>query len=225
MVVLNVLGLCYINYKEGEVGSEAAICVGISSLMVGTIVFMTIRASREGYNECIQIQFIEKQSLFSSFRVIFLELLLVCACNTDWVMRYNNSPGNIIWGYMFLSTNWGMVPGLSTLFRLIGWLELIICAVSFIMNMLPNCLGIPSYYRRALRYWWISCLLVMLIVEIASFCIYMAYDFDSRENSHGANRMLQIFLSCNLVDMLFWEWGYLVVTYSRPIEQEEAELY
>lgn len=180
MVILNVVGLCYINYKEGEVGSEAAICVAVSGLMVGAIVVMTWRASHNSYEECIQIQFIEKQALFSSFRVIFMEMMLVFACNTDWVMRYNNSPGNIIWGYMFLTTNWGMVPGLSTLFRLIGWLEIVICAVSFLMNMLPHCVGIPSYYRKALRYWWMSCLVVMLVVEVASFFIYMAYDFDSR---------------------------------------------
>jgi hypothetical protein len=147
-------------------------------------------------------------------------LLLMFACNTDWVQRYNNSPGNIIWGYMFLTTNWGMVPGLSTLFRVIGYLELFICAVSFLMNMLPSCVGVPAYYRKALRVWWILCIVTMIIVEVVSCLMYMTYDFDMHRDRLGANRMMQIFMSCNLVDMLFWEWGYLVVTYSRPDEED-----
>lgn len=223
MLVLNVAGLCYINYKEGEVGSEAAVCVAVSSLMVGVIVVLTWRIAHAGYHECIQLHYVEKQTLFSSFRVIFLELLLVFACNVDWVMRYNNSPGNVIWGYMFLTTNWGMVPGLSALFRAVGSLELLVCAVSFLMNLLPMCVGISGGYRRALRWWWLGCLVGMLVVEVACFCVYLGYDFGDRPESAGANRMMQIFLSCNLVDMLFWEWGYLVVTYSRPLEEAQAK--
>jgi hypothetical protein len=49
MLILNVVGLCYINYKEGEVGVEAAMCIGISSVMVCVIVFMTYRTMQQTY--------------------------------------------------------------------------------------------------------------------------------------------------------------------------------
>lgn len=129
-----------------------------------TIVLLTLRTMESTDNECIQITFIEKQALFSSFRVMFMELILVFACNPYWVQRYNNSPGNIIWGYMFLTGNWGMVPRLSILFRVIGFLELLICMVSFVMNMLPFWIGIPTKYRKALRRWWLFCIIIMSIV-------------------------------------------------------------
>lgn len=188
----------------------------ISSITTIVIVLMTLRTMKRTYNECIQIHFIEKQALFSSFRVIFMELILVFACNPYWVERYNNSPGNIIWGYMFLTENWVMVPKLNILFKIIGFLELFICIFSFVMNMLPFWIGIPTKYRKALKIWWQTCIGTMSIVEIVTFIIFMVYDFGNTSAELGANRMMQIFLSCNLVDLLFWLWGYLVITYSTP---------
>jgi hypothetical protein len=143
-----------------------------------------------------------------------MELLLVFACNHNWVERYNNSPGNVIWGYMFLTENWG--TKLSVLFRVLGVLELVICVVSFLMNMLPFWIGIPGRYRKALGRWWQLCITMMAVSGLVGFVVFMVYDFGATSADVGANRMMQIFLSCNLVDLLFWLWGYSVITYSTP---------
>ena len=56
----------------------------------------------------------------------------------------------------------------------------------------------------------------MAVLEVVTLGMYFYHDFGDTLVEVAANRMMQIFLSCNLTDLLFWLWGYLVVTYSVP---------
>ncbi len=136
-----------------------------------------------------------------------MEVLLVFACNAYWVQRYNNSPGNIIWGYMFLTFDWGHFTLLKILFRVIAVLEVFVSFGSFVLNILLFCIPLSSNYRKAVKYWWISCMAAMAVLEVVTLGMYFYHDFGDTVLEVAANSMMQIFLSCNLTDLLFWLWG------------------
>jgi hypothetical protein len=160
----------------------------------------------------MQIILLEKWSVFSSLVVLLLTILIL-TCGLFWIQRYTNCPGSIIWAYMFLTIGWDNVGTTKTLLLAIGVAYLFISVVTFIMNTISLCGGTTTTKRKLLKYWWVFAIFFMVVFELIAFAGYLTGTFDGNFYKVGANRLLQLFLVCNFIDILFWLWGVMVLQY------------
>jgi hypothetical protein len=97
----------------------------------------------------------------SSFRTIFIGLL-VLFFNLFWVQRYTNSPGNIMWAYMFLTINWDNMPAFKQIGLSIGIAYLMISLITLMIHIAAALNGMSSTMKKMIKYWWVFAIIAMM---------------------------------------------------------------
>jgi hypothetical protein len=89
-----------------------------------------------------------------------------------------------------------------------------ISIVSFIVNLVA-CWGISTKIKKIVVVEWIFSIILMLSAE--AFAIYVYLQSAKAENfiDNVALKVLQTFIGVNLLDLLFWLWGYLTLEYEN----------
>ena len=88
-----------------------------------------------------------------------------------WVQRYTNSPGNIVWIFMFFGFGWN--SAYNTMMIFIGVLALLVSVASIAINAFAATTGITSSVKRAITVTWTAGMVVMLINEVLAIATYM----------------------------------------------------
>lgn len=116
---------------------------------------------------------------------------------------------------MFLTIGWQQVGSTKVILYIIGLSYLFISLVTFIMNSLSVCGGTTTGKRKSLKCWWIFAIVLMFVLQLVALAGYLTGTFNGSFYSTGANRLLQMFLVGNFIDILFWLWGLLALQYEN----------
>lgn len=90
--------------------------------------------------------------------IVILNLLILFA-NFFWIQRYTNSPGNIVWVFMFFGADWN--HAYKSALIILGVASLAICLVTLTINIVAGLYGITSGVKKGVVGCWAVCLIVM----------------------------------------------------------------
>ena len=88
-----------------------------------------------------------------------------------WVQRFSNSPGNVVWIFMFFLFGWN--PNYKTLMLIIGILVILVSAITLGVNIVAGVMGISSGIKKALMACWGVGMIIMLINEVIAIAAYI----------------------------------------------------
>jgi hypothetical protein len=162
----------------------------------------------------MQVILLQKWAIFTSVVMMFIALLIL-VCSLYWVQRYTNTPGNIAWAYMFLTISWSTLSPVRNFMLGIGFAYLIISVITFLVNVNSLCGGTTTTSKRYLKCWWIFVIVLMIVFEVVALIGYLAGTSSGQFYEVAANRLLQMFLVGNFIDLLFWLWGLLALQYEN----------
>ena len=137
-----------------------------------------------------------------TYRFIVIDILLTLVIAAlilfgpfFWVQRYTNSPGNIVWVFMFFGFSWNGAYGTMMIF--IGILALLVSLASILVNAIAGFTGITSSMKKAVTITWTAGMVVMLINEVLAIATYMQ---NSKYNGFidlEAKKLLLLFVIIN----------------------------
>lgn len=214
LIVLNLLALCYIHCRSKFARSEFFITYAINMIFAVVAIVLSIVTITQAPVEQAQNILLQKWSIFTSILLILLTLLILCG-NLFWVQRYTNSPGSLVWAYLFLTFNWSVLGPVKNIFLFIGITFLVISLVTFFLNTKSLFGSATTTSNRVLKCWWIFCIVVMILLELLAVAIFFTNHFSSNFYQVAASRLLQLFIVANIVDLLFWLWGLLALRYEN----------
>lgn len=214
LIILNLLALCYIHCRNKFVRTEFFIAYAINMLFAVVVIALSIVAIGQAPVEQAQNILLQKWGIISSVLLILLTLLILCG-NLFWVQRYTNSPGSIIWAYLFLTINWSSLGPVKNIFLFIGITYLVISVVTFFLNTKSLFSSATTTSNRVLKCWWIFCIAVMIVLELVAVAIFFTNHFSNNFYQVAASRLLQLFIVANIIDLLFWLWGLLALRYEN----------
>lgn len=97
--------------------------------------------------------------------------VLVLIGSFFWAQRYTNSPGNVVWVFMFFGFGWNSAYGTMMIF--IGIIALLVSLSSIIVNVIASFTGITSGVKKAITVTWVGAMVAMLINEVLAIATYM----------------------------------------------------
>ena len=89
-----------------------------------------------------------------------------------------------------------------------------ISGMSFFINLIA-CKGITTQMKKLIVIEWIFALILMIVGEILAIVIYLQDQKEQDFSSIIANKSLQTFICVNILDLMFWLWGYLTLEYEN----------
>jgi|JI6StandDraft_1071083.scaffolds.fasta_scaffold13873_9 hypothetical protein len=214
LLAFNLLALCYVTCRARFARTEFFIALSINIVVVLVVIGLSLTTMMRAPTECMQVILLQKWAVFTSV-VVLLITLLVLSCGLFWVQRYTNSPGNIAWAYMFLTITWTSLPHVKLFLLGIGIAYLCISLFTFLVNASSLCGGTTTTSKRCIKCWWIFVIVLMAVFEIIALIGYLGGNLGSSFYEIGANRLLQMFLVGNFIDLLFWLWGLMALRYEN----------
>lgn len=209
-----MLALCYVHCRARFARTEFFIALSLNIVFTMVVIGLSFITMMKSHSECMQVILLQKWAIFTS-TVAILIALMILVCGLYWVQRYTNSPGTIAWAYMFLTISWATVPHLRGLLICIGLVYLVISLLTFCVNANSLCGGVTTTSKRYLKCWWIFVIVLMVAMEVFALIGYLGGRTSGDFYDIGANRLLQMFLVGNVVDILFWLWGLMALRYEN----------
>ena len=107
---------------------------------------------------------------------------------------------------------------------IIGILCLIISLTSFLVNLFAAFQGTTTTMKKIIVVQWIFALLLMVANEVMAIIDYLANTGNDNESYHQilGKTLLAIFIPVNILDILFWLWGLLTLTYENGDKIRDA---
>jgi hypothetical protein len=137
---------------------------------------------------------------------------MVILLSFHWIQRYSNTPGNIVWIFLFFGFGWTATYNVSMI--VLGVICAVISFSSLAVNLLA-CKGITTSMKKIIVVQWVFSLILMLVAEVLAIVVYLKKDHNDVFADNIAYKLLQTFICVNLLDMLFWLWGYLTLEYEN----------
>ena len=113
-----------------------------------------------------------------TYRFMLIYILVIIVINAlilfgpfFWVQRYSNSPGNIVWIFMFFLFTWN--PSYSTMMTVIGVIAILVSGITLAINLVAAVTGITSSIKKAVTFCWGIGMVLMLINEIIAVATYI----------------------------------------------------
>ena len=122
-----------------------------------------------------------------------------------WVQRYSNSPGNVVWIFMFLLFSWN--PAYTTLMTVIAIIAIIISLLTLTINLIVALTGITTTIKRAVSICWAIGMILMLVNEVIAIAAYIENSKYSSYKDMEAKKVLLFFVILNIVELVFWGFG------------------
>lgn len=214
LVAFNLLALCYVHCRAKFARTEFFIALSINIVLTLVAIGLSLTTIMKAPQECMQVILLQKWTIFTSSAIILVAMMILI-CGLYWVQKYTNSPGNLAWAYMFLTVSWADVPHLRYFLLGIGIAYLVISIFTFLININSLCGGITTTSKRCLKCWWIFVIVLMVVFEVIALIGYLGRRSTGEFYDIGANRLLQMFLVGNLIDLLFWLWGLMALRYEN----------
>lgn len=112
---------------------------------------------------------------------------------------------------------------------IIGIVAGVISLLTFFVNLV-TCSGPTTKTKKLLVGVWILCLILMIGCEIYAVITYLTVGEVTEFKDVQAKKTLAVFIVVNLLDLLFWIWGFSTLNYENgdPVrgqlfEPEELE--
>ena len=147
-----------------------------------------------------------------TYRFMLIYILVIIVINAlilfgpfFWVQRFSNSPGNIVWIFMFFLFTWN--PSYSTLMIVIGVITILVSLITLIINLIAAATGITSSIKKAVTFCWGTGMVLMLINEILAVATYIQNSKYSSYKDMEAKKVLLLFVIINIVELVFWGFG------------------
>lgn len=122
-----------------------------------------------------------------------------------WIQRYSNTPGNIVWIFLFFGFGWSNDYKVAMLIE--GIIFLCVSGLSFGLNAFA-CSGITTKMKKYIVFSWIFALIFMIVGEVLGIVVYLQSNKNDIFIENLALKLLQIFICVNFLDFIFWLWGY-----------------
>jgi hypothetical protein len=158
-------------------------------------------------NSCANDRVLHKIVFIEGLITIFLAFMIICL-PFNWVQRYSNSPGNLTWIFLFFSFGWS--GNFKTPMIILGILTTLVSATSFIINLIA-CKGISTGVKKGIVIAWVFGLITMIVAEVLAVVTYIQSGKAENFIDIVAIKLLQTFICINVLDFLFWLWGYLTL--------------
>ena len=211
LTLISLVGNLYFRCRDGFNKTFffilLAICIVISAIM--------LIVSFAGYgadNVCPGNKTVFRFIVIETIAIILMNLLVLFGA-FFWVQRYSNSPGNIVWAFMFLSYTWH--NAYSTIMIFLGVLSIIISIVTLVVNGVAGLYGITTVIKKVIVGSWMLCLVIMLAEEIMAIVCYMQNSDYRDYNDLMAKKLLLIFIIVNMIEFLLWLFGLLTLQHEN----------
>lgn len=123
-------------------------------------------------------------------------------------MRYTNGPGNLTWVFLFFSFPWS--GAFQKFYILAGVLNLLITISMLSVHLVFLMTKFNPNIKKIINYVWLGSLAAMIIAELVVFIAYVSGAGSSQtSNDHVAIKIAQTFIPINIIDGLFWIFGYI----------------
>lgn len=207
LILVNIGFLLFIFLKKTYIKNLFYFILAIQVILTGVIMVLGLgEAAKE--EVCANLIILNKFSGIQSLIGLFLSIYILCA-PFNISQRYPNTPGNITWVFLFMGYTWNDAH--STIFIIIGIINLLISLFTAGINLVSLFVGMSQKIRRIMYYQWLISIGLLVICGIAAFVIYVT---NVRKNDYEAimaNKLCEIFIGVNIVDIIFWLWGFFIV--------------
>ena len=130
-----------------------------------------------------------------------------------FIQKYSNSPGNIVWPILFFGYSYA--PAYIAGMIIIGLITLLISLWSLVTNLYSCCYPLTTKYLSCQKWQFRICLFLMLVCEVIGVFFYLVNDESNNKENIIARTVLLIFIVVNMLDFLFWVYGYCGMDYEK----------
>lgn len=134
-----------------------------------------------------------------------------------WGQRYSNAPGNIAWPILFLSYQWSADN--KVVMMMIGIGGSLVCGMSIFSHVISFIKGDNSILMTS----WGFGFAVLFVLEIVALLKYYLFGEYVEYIDVFAKKILTIFIVANIVDCLFWMFGFKILSGERAKEEVREE--
>jgi hypothetical protein len=130
---------------------------------------------------------------------------MIMFAKTSWVDVYAHWPGNLAWPILFLKWSFPSVLHVSAL--VIGFIYALISLASFIINIFQYN-SFDSRKANLVNAQWGISLILMFVCEVLAIVKLVTSGYDGDYNWHYGRAIFAIFAGVNIIDFIFWIYGY-----------------
>ena len=135
-------------------------------VMLGGCVLMSCIALAVAFAGFGQANICASNKVTYKFMVIEIIAILVTGAlvlfgSFFWMQRYSNSPGNVVWAFMFFGFAWN--PAYNTEMTILGVLTALLSLITLLINILAAATGITSGIKRVIVLSWTVSMIIMLV--------------------------------------------------------------
>lgn len=127
-------------------------------IMAAIIIVLGIIGMAE-YNSCANNRFLHRFATIEGLTTVVLAFMIILL-PFHWIQRYSNTPGNIVWVFIFFGFSWTAKYRLPMLIE--GIIFATISGMSFFINVIA-CKGITTQMKKFIVIEWILALILMII--------------------------------------------------------------
>lgn len=125
-----------------------------------------------------------------------------------WIQRYSNTPGNLAWIVLFFGFAWSSQYKVAMF--ILGSIYAVISVCSFVVNLIA-CKGITTSIKKIIVVEWILAIVLMIVGEVLAVVVYIQNNPNQVFIDNVALKLIMTYFCVNILDLLFWLWGYLTL--------------
>lgn len=128
--------------------------------IISGIVLIVSFAGYGADNVCAGNKVIFKFMVIETIAIVIMDMLILFA-SFFWIQRYSNSPGNIVWVFMFFGGDWN--SAYKSVLIILGVISLAICLVTLAANLVAGVYGITKCVKKVIVGCWTVSLILMFV--------------------------------------------------------------
>jgi hypothetical protein len=211
MLATNLIGILYQRCKAEFSKIAFYIFISVDLVLSGIILVVSFAGFGET-NVCANNKIFYKFAVIDSIFIVIMALMILFM-PFYWIQKYSNSPGNLVWSFLFFGLNWN--SNYESKMSAIGVLCLIISALTLISNGIAYWRGITVTIKKIVIGCWAIALLLMCVSEIIAIVAAFQSSDPSTYNDVAANKLLQTFLALNIIEFILWIFGLMTLNYEN----------
>lgn len=184
-------------------------------ILAGVIMVVGLGGIGES-NSCANNKVMHRYAGFQSMITIVVSVMAIFG-PFDWVIRYANAPGNLVWPFLFFPFQW--TNAFKGSYITVGVITLLITLTTFVVHAL-TIRGTTAKNIKIIRIQWIVALVLMAICQIIVFVTYLAGADANTFNDMIAKKLAQTYLPINIIDAIFWFWGLMTLNMTGDVVKD-----
>lgn len=149
--------------------------------------------------------------------------LMILSRKFEWQQRYTNSPGNVIWAVVIVQFAHDMEFMLQI--QLIAWATAAITTSTLVINIIALVSGITPCVKKSIFIQWIISLILIIISILLAAIMFLNNYYIDKSTSEILSNVCLKYILVSIVDVGFWVWGLLTLTYENGDYIRNAIVY